>query len=396
MVEPIVPPATIGMLGGGQLGRYALMAASSMGYRTIVLDPDPSAPAAVHANEHLVAPYDDEDALDRLTSECDVVTTEFENPPAQALELLAASTIVAPGPASVAIAQDRIVEKLFLFDNGFPVGPFAALAGAESVTESNELATIVSGGAVVKTARLGYDGKGQRRVANVDELHRAVVELGDVRCVVESLLDLRLEVSVLIARTADGRIELWPIAENSHVDGILDVTVVPARIDAELTQLATELATAVADALDYVGVLAVEMFVVGDENGDDTLLINELAPRPHNSGHWTLDASVTSQFEQQVRAVCAVGLADTSMTAPAVAMVNLLGDLWFSGESAGAGDPTEPNWAAVLTDSAATLHLYGKSVARPGRKMGHVTVTAATCDAAEHRARELRELLVAG
>lgn len=390
MTKQIVPPATIGMLGGGQLGRYALIAASSMGYRTMVLDPDPGAPAAVHTNEHLVAAYDDPAALDRLTSDCAVVTTEFENPPAAALETLAASILVAPRPDSVAIAQDRVAEKSFLVDNNVPIGPFAVLDGVAAVVESDELAAIVSGGAVVKTARLGYDGKGQRRVSTIAELHAAMTELGDVRCVVESMLDLRLEVSVLIARTADGRTELWPIAENAHVDGILDVSVVPARIGPALASSAVVLATAVAEALDYVGVLAVEMFIVGDENGDDTLLVNELAPRPHNSGHWTLDASVTSQFEQQIRAVCGVGLADASMTAPAVAMVNLLGDLWFDSKSG----RVEPLWDAVLADPAATLHLYGKSEPRPGRKMGHVTVTAATTEAAELRARQLRDALI--
>ena len=398
MLEPLVPPATIGMLGGGQLGRYALMAASVMGYRTIVLDPDPTAPAAVHASQHLVAPYDDPTALARLAAECDVVTTEFENPPADALNLLAATTRVAPGSDAVAIAQDRILEKRFLADHGFPVGPFIALdETSDSPNDGHEhehdarLAKIVSHGAVVKSARMGYDGKGQHRVSSVPMMHEAVDAMGGVAVVVESLLDLRTELSVLVARTVDGHIKTWPVAENMHVDGILDVSVVPARVDAALKARSVEMATAIAKALRYVGVLAVEIFVVADQHGEDTLLVNELAPRPHNSGHWTLDASVTSQFEQQVRAVCGVGLADTAMTAPAVAMVNLLGDLWFS---AGAGTaPVEPNWASVLADPAATLHLYGKSEPRPARKMGHVTVTAATPDAAEQRARQLRMAL---
>ncbi|MCL4155962.1 UNVERIFIED_CONTAM: hypothetical protein GTU68_033694 [Idotea baltica] len=365
------------MLGGGQLGRYALMAAASMGYRTIVLDPDPSAPAAVHANQHIVAAYDDADALERLSSECDVITTEFENPPAEALAALAAATSVAPRSESVAIAQDRIKEKSFLVDNGFPVGPFVAIDGSDP-----QWATVSStGGGVVKTARLGYDGKGQRRVGDLTELHAAVADLG-VRCVAESLLDLRCELSVLVARTADARVETWPVAENMHVDGILDVSVVPARVAPTLADRATALATSIAEAMNYVGVLAVEMFIVSDANGEDKILVNELAPRPHNSGHWTLDASVTSQFEQQIRAVCGAGLADTSMTAPAVAMVNLL------------GEPTEPLWASVLANPAATLHLYGKSEPRPGRKMGHVTVTGSTPDLAESKARQLRADLV--
>ena len=363
------------------------MAASAMGYRTIVLDPDPAAPAAVHANEHLVANYDDQAALDRLANSADVVTTEFENPPADALNLLASTTRVAPDAEAVAIAQDRIREKTFLTGHGFAVGPYVALDGSEN---DHTLDQVVVAGAIVKSARLGYDGKGQQRVNTRAELHAAVAELGGVRCVVESLLDLRTELSVLVARTIDGRIETWPVAENMHVDGILDVSVVPARVDPAVATSAVELALRVAETLQYVGVLAVEMFVVAGDLGEDTLLVNEMAPRPHNSGHWTLDASVTSQFEQQVRAICGVGLADTSMTAPAVAMVNLLGDLWFT--AAGA-EPVEPNWAAVLGDPVATLHLYGKSEPRAGRKMGHVTVTAATPDEAEQRARQLRETL---
>jgi 5-(carboxyamino)imidazole ribonucleotide synthase len=397
MTQQIVPPATIGMLGGGQLGRYALMAASAMGYRTVVLDPDPSAPAGAHANDHLVAAYDDHASLDRLLRECDVVTTEFENPPAAVLERLAATTRVAPRPASVAVAQDRIAEKAFLVDNGFPVGSFAVIAdGSDNqsgIASGTGLSSVVAGGAIVKTARLGYDGKGQRSVDSVAGVHAALAELGGVHCVVESRLDLRAELSVIIARTADARVEWWPVAENRHVDGVLDVTVVPARVDPLLADRAIGLAMAIADALDYVGVLAVEFFVVAGHDGDDTLLVNELAPRPHNSGHWTLDASVTSQFEQQIRAVCGVGLGDTSMTAPAVAMANLLGDLWLP--SGGDGRVREPRWEAIFDDPHATLHLYGKSQPRPGRKMGHVTVTADTPDQAERRVVALREALLA-
>lgn len=381
----MVPPATIGMLGGGQLGKYALVAANAMGYRTIVLDPDPSAPSGVVANDHLVAAYDDPSSLRRLTIDCDVVTTEFENPPAAALVELAASTQVAPRPSAVAIAQDRVAEKRFLTENGFPVGRH--LVFDEVIPSDDDLDAVLANGAIIKTARLGYDGKGQRRVTGRAEALAAWADLGGVVCVVEELLELRAEVSVLVARTADARVETWPVAENEHVDGILDVSVVPARVDPLLADRAVGLAMAIADALDYVGVLAVEMFVVADEQGADTILINEMAPRPHNSGHWTLDVSVTSQFEQQVRAVCGLGLGDATMTAPAAAMVNVLGDMWFDEPSDVA---VEPDWTVVLDDPAATLHLYGKTEPRRARKMGHITVSADTPDLAARRATELR------
>jgi len=373
---PVLPPATLGMLGGGQLGRYFVMAAASMGYRTIVLDPDPSSPAGVVADEHLVHDYDDPGAIRRLSFDCAVVTTEFENPPASTLDRLADAVAVAPPPAAVRIAQDRIAEKAFLTDNGFPVGPYVPLVDADRAG----LEAVAEAGAIVKTARLGYDGKGQRTVVGTSDALAAWAELGGVACVVEQRLALDSELSVIVARTRGGDVESWPVAENRHVDGVLDLTLVPASVSPTLTDRATGLAMAIADALDYVGVLAVELFVVGDE-----LLVNELAPRPHNSGHWTLDACVTSQFEQQVRAVCGVGLGATTMTAPAIAMVNLLGDLW---------DVGEPDWSIVLDDPAAKLHLYGKREARPRRKMGHLTVTSDVATAAVARALELRAAVV--
>jgi 5-(carboxyamino)imidazole ribonucleotide synthase len=353
------------------------MAAATMGYRTIVLDPDPSAPAGAVANEHLVAHYDDPSALRRLAFDCDVVTTEFENPPATALDELADTVSVFPSPASVRVAQDRIAEKAFLAENGFPVGAHGVLLAAdEPGVDASIAASIVDGGAIVKTARLGYDGKGQRAVDGVAQTFAAWAELGGVDAVVERRLDLDTELSVIVGRTADGRVEAWPVAENRHVAGILDLTVVPAGVSPRLADRAVGLAMAIADALDYVGVLAVELFVV-----DGDLLVNELAPRPHNSGHWTLDACVTSQFEQQVRAVCGLGLGSTAMTAPSIAMVNLLGDLWAHGV---------PDWSVVLDDPHAKLHLYGKSQPRPGRKMGHLTVTSDVASAATARALDLR------
>ena len=360
----IVPPATIGMLGGGQLGRYALVAAKLMGYRTLVLDPDPHAPAGAVADVHLVAPYDDSEALDHMASECDVVTTEFENPPAEGLDRLEQSTRVAPSASAVRITQDRIAEKQFLHAAGFPVGPFAIVDEAHSIDAVAEQ-LLTDGAAIVKTARLGYDGKGQVRIDRLDDVEDAWNDIGNVACVVETLLDLDTEVSVLVARSVTGETVTWPVAENTHAAGILDVSIVPATIAADLTSAAERLAVEIAERLDYVGVLAVELFVVRNAIGELELLVNEIAPRPHNSGHWTLDGSVTSQYEQQIRAICGVGLGDTAMTSPAVAMVNLLGDLWSNGE---------PDWATVFSHPATKLHLYGKTEPRPGRKMGHLTV----------------------
>jgi len=397
------------MLGGGQLAKYALVAANTMGYTTAVLDPDPAAPAAVLTNEHLVAAYDDPDALGRLAATCAAVTTEFENPPASSMERLAQTIRVAPSAASVSIAQDRVAEKAFLTEAGFPVGPHAVLEPSNDAGGGRDIAgpaeraeileSLASAGAIIKTARLGYDGKGQRRVQTADELWQAWEDLGQAVCVVESQLDLVCELSVIVGRTAQGVTSTWPLAQNTHVDGILDLSLVPAPVDPELSDEAVTLAVAVADALDYVGVLAVELFVVSTgefgEQADLGLLVNELAPRPHNSGHWTLDASVTSQFEQQIRAVCGLALGDTAMTAPSVAMVNLLGDLWFEDPASvdEGTEPRTPDWTPALDDPSASLHLYGKAAPRVGRKMGHLTVTGPTSDDAAARALALRSAL---
>jgi 5-(carboxyamino)imidazole ribonucleotide synthase len=368
----ISPPATIGMLGGGQLGRYAIVAARLAGYGTVVLDPDPTAPAGAVADLHLVAGYDDGGALDVLAARCAVVTTEFENPPAFALQRLARTIAVAPPPAAVAIAQDRIAEKSFLQRVAIPVATGVALI------DNADLAAVdtLDGPLLVKTARLGYDGKGQLAVNDADDVKTAWTELGLVPCVVEQRVALDAEVSVVLARCADGRTVTYPVAENVHRNGILDLSIVPARVDSDVAADAQRLATDIAAALDYVGVLAVEMFVAGSR-----LLVNELAPRPHNSGHWTLDAARTSQFAQQIRAVTGSGLGATAMTAPAVAMVNLLGDLWADGE---------PDWARALADPSARLHLYGKEPPRPGRKMGHLTVLGG---GAAERALALRRVV---
>lgn len=367
----------VGVLGGGQLGRYAVAAARTMGFGTVVLDPDPDAPAGRAADVHICAPYDDGDALTRMAELCDVVTTEFENPPASSLAFLADRVRVAPSADAIAITQDRIAEKSFLDSIGVPVGPWREIA-----SERDLLAEVDRSPAILKTARLGYDGKGQRFVSARADLDAAWSALGGVPCVLEQVVPFDVEVSVVIARGADGGFASYPVAENRHVDGILDTTVVPARVSAAVADRVTGLAMTIADQLAYVGVLAVECFVVGDE-----VLVNELAPRPHNSGHWTLDAAVVDQFAQQVRAVCGLPLGSTAMTRPAAAMVNLLGDLWRS-------DP--PDWPAAWSDGAVAVHLYGKAEPRPGRKMGHLTAWGETPSAAEVRAIAARRSVMRG
>ena len=363
----ILPGATLGLLGGGQLGRMFTVAARTLGYRVTVLDPDPHSPAAEFATGHLDTAYTDPAALEELARTCAAVTTEFENAPAQALDAIAARTVVRPAGSSVAVAQDRRREKGFFSERGFPVGPYAVIEEAAGCAAALQRVGLP---ALLKTARFGYDGKGQARIDRPEDLHRVFSEWKGVPCILEALLPLEMEVSVVLARSDDGAVAVFPVAENRHARGILDISIAPARISAALAADAVALASRLAAALDYVGVLAVEMFVVGGK-----LLLNEIAPRPHNSGHYTIDACRTSQFEQQVRVLCGLPLGDPSLHTPAV-MVNLLGDIWHAGE---------PRWAAVLDHPGAHLHLYGKREARPGRKMGHVTV----CEERPERALEV-------
>jgi 5-(carboxyamino)imidazole ribonucleotide synthase len=341
------------------------VAARTLGYRVTVLDPDAHAPAAEFATAHLAAEYTDAAALETLASTCAAVTTEFENAPAAALDALSRRTIVRPSGSAVAIAQDRRREKGFFRDKGFPVGPFAVIEAPELCPGALDQVKLP---ALLKTARFGYDGKGQARVESQQDLVRTFCEWKSVPCVLEELLALQMELSVVLARSEEGRVEVFPVSENRHARGILDVTIAPARITPALAAEATALASRLAAELGYVGVLAVELFVVGGK-----LLVNEIAPRPHNSGHYTIDACRTSQFEQQVRVLCGLPLGDASQHSPAV-MVNLLGDIWRNG--------ADPAWESVLRHPGAHLHLYGKREARPGRKMGHVTV----CDADPARA----------
>ncbi|MBK8323705.1 MAG: 5-(carboxyamino)imidazole ribonucleotide synthase [Betaproteobacteria bacterium] len=368
----IRPGATLGLVGGGQLGRMFTVAARTLGYRVTVLDPDPLSPAAEFATGHLNTAYTHPVSLDELAQKCAAITTEFENAPAEALLTLAKRTVVRPSGNAVSIAQDREREKTFIASQGLPVGPFAVVANESDIEPA--LANVRLP-AILKTARFGYDGKGQAAIASKADLERVFADWKRVPCVLEERLALEREISVILARAADGEVAVFPVAENRHVHGILDITIAPARIPEALAAEATALATRLANALDYVGVLAVEMFVVGGR-----LLVNEIAPRPHNSGHYTIDACRTSQFEQQVRVLCGLPLGDPSLHTPAV-MVNLLGDIWAGGE---------PRWEAVLQHAGAHLHLYGKREARPGRKMGHVTVCEPTLERALEVAMAIR------
>jgi 5-(carboxyamino)imidazole ribonucleotide synthase len=376
---PIAPGAWLGLLGGGQLGRMFCMAAQSLGYKVCVLDPGRDSPAGAVADDHLCADYLDESALAELARRCRAATTEFENVPAAALAFLARHCAVSPDAASVAIAQDRIDEKRFLAASGIEVAPHAVIAQADDLDRLDS--RLLPG--ILKSARLGYDGKGQARVATVAEARTAWHAMGAVPCVLEQKLALQLELSVVVARTRDGAVTTFPVAENEHRGGILAVSIVPARIDEATAQRARNAAIAIAAAMNYVGVLCVEFFVLSDGR----LLANEIAPRPHNSGHYTIDACVGSQFDQQARVLAGQPLGDSSLLAPAV-MLNVLGDVWYEGERM-----REPDWPAVLAVPGAKLHLYGKSEARSGRKMGHVTCVAVTLSDALDRATEVAHVL---
>ena len=370
----ILPDATLGVLGGGQLGRMFTFAARSMGYEVVVLDPDPHSPAGAIADQHIEADYHDHAALQLLGSTCSAVTTEFENVPADSLRHLERLCPVRPSSAAVAICQDRIQEKGFLREHGLATAPFQPVFEA---AELDDAVRALAPPLLLKTAAFGYDGKGQMEVTDVETARAAFEALGDGPCVLEEKVDLALELSVVLARGVDGAMVSWPAAENRHVGGILDTTLVPARIPAATADQATRMARAVAAALDYIGVLAVEFFLTRDGE----LLVNEIAPRPHNSGHYTVDACLTSQFEQQVRMLCGLPAGDTRLLSPVV-MVNLLGDLWRDGEP--------PPWDAILAHPQAKLHLYGKRHARPGRKMGHCNCLADDLEAAERIAEEIR------
>lgn len=350
----LLPGSTIGMLGGGQLGRMFTVAARTLGYKVIVLEPDPLSPAGQLADQHLQAAYDDEQALTQFGEQCAVVTTEFENIPSKTLEFLTQFCPVHPSAAAVQVAQDRIIEKEFVRSCGLSPVPFVAI---RELADISNACTQLSFPAILKTARLGYDGKGQVTVHNQAEVEQAFRQLKAVDCVLEQRIDLAKEISVVLARNVQGEMQCFPVAENLHCNGILHQTIVPARINESLANQAKQAAQTIATKLEFVGVMAVEFFVT--RQGE--LLVNEMAPRTHNSGHYTLDACLTSQFEQQVRMVCELPFGDTRLHTPVV-MLNLLGDLWGN---------SQPVWDELFASATSKLHLYGKQEARAGRKMGH-------------------------
>lgn len=375
MTSVILPPATLAMLGGGQLGRFFVAAAHEMGYAVWVLDPDRESPAGRIADRHLCAAYDDPSALADIAAHCAAVTTEFENVPAATLAALAEKIPTRPSEQAVSICQNRIAEKRFLRDNGFPCGDFAVIECTDDLKAAP--ASLFPG--ILKIARLGYDGKGQALVENRAAAYTAFDAFRGEPCVLEQKLPLDSEISVVLARNEDGQARAFPAAENRHTRGILDVSIVPAR--SPLADEAQALAERIAAALGYVGVLAVEFFICNKR-----LLVNEMAPRPHNSGHYTLDACTVSQYEQQVRALCRLPLEAPRLYAPSV-MVNLLGDLWLTRDDAG----HEPDWETLYAIPGLKLHLYGKRKARPGRKMGHFTVTGENLDAVLATALKARQ-----
>lgn len=378
------PGATLGVLGGGQLGRMFVHAAQRLGYGVLVLEPDPESPAGAVAQAQLCAPYDDARALAEMAARCAAITTEFENVPAPSLARLAEDRPVAPSAAAVAVCQDRAAEKARFAAAGVPCAPHAVIETPEQLDAVG--ADLLPG--ILKTARLGYDGKGQVPVADRAGLHAAWSALQRVPCVLEKKLALDVELSAIVARGADGAWVSLPVQQNLHRGGILALTTVPApRVDEALAARAVAEAARIAVALDYVGVLCVEFFVLDD----GSLVANEMAPRPHNSGHYSIDACDLSQFELQVRTLAGLPLVAPRLHSPCE-MVNLLGDLWFD-PARPAAAAREPDWARVLALPGMHLHLYGKREARRGRKMGHLTVTAPTAAEARRRATQAAAVL---
>jgi len=373
----ILPGSTIGVLGGGQLGRMFAMAARRLGYRVHTLAPEHDTPTGQIADVEINAAYDDMDAVRSFAQAVDVVTFEFENVSADAVAEAEKHAIVRPNGRSLAIAQHRFHEKSFLVENGLPVAPFAPVRRFADVAAAMSAVGCPS---VLKTATSGYDGKGQIRIDKADDLGPAWDALGRREAVLEAFLDLELEISVIGARGVDGEWSHFGPIENAHARHILDVSVSPANVPEPTAARAVDITRRVMEALDFVGILCIEFFITRD----GSLLVNELAPRPHNSGHLTFDACRTSQFEQQLRAVCGLPLGSPDMLQPAAAMANILGDIWEGGD---------PDWAAALAMPDIKLHLYGKSSPRSGRKMGHLTVLAASPAEAKDRVLAARELL---
>ncbi len=378
---PLLPGSTLGVLGGGQLGRMFVHTAQAMGYFTAVLDADPTSPAGLVSHHHIQTGYEDAAGLAELARVADAVTTEFENVPATALAALGALRPVSPAAGAVAVAQDRAQEKAHFVRCGVPCAPYAVIETAEQLAAVQ--ADLLPG--ILKTARMGYDGKGQVRVKTAAELAAAWGSVGQVACVLEKMLPLALECSVIVARGADGACVHLPVQRNLHRDGILAVTEVHAgNLPDDLARQAIAGAISIATGLSYVGVLCVEFFVLQD----GALVVNEIAPRPHNSGHYSQNACDVSQFELQVRTMAGLPLTQPRQHSPAV-MLNLLGDLWFAADGSG----QTPPWAEILALPGTHLHLYGKRDAKPGRKMGHLNITADSADAARATALKAAALL---
>jgi 5-(carboxyamino)imidazole ribonucleotide synthase len=374
------PGSTIGVLGGGQLGRMLTMAARRMGYRVVSWIGGPDTGPAGMADVIIEEAFDSPAGFTAFVSQCDVATVEFENIPQSLLNAIAAEIPLMPGSTAVSICQHREREKRFLSENGFPCARFFVVSSSEQLHTA--LRALPGNGGILKTAEFGYDGKGQisvNRDSNSDEIWE---RFDSTRAVLEEKISLSAELSVLVVRDQAGNTAVYDPVENIHRDHILDVSIVPARMDSELLAKAEAIAIGIATALDYIGILAVEFFV----SADGTLLVNEMAPRPHNSGHHTIDACETSQFEQQLRVLAGLPIGSTRLHSPAV-MLNLLGDVWVNNNG-------KPEWASILNLPEASLHLYGKREARCGRKMGHITFTAATLEVAMEAQMKSREILL--
>ncbi len=378
MTRVIAPGAALGVLGSGQLGRMFAIAARRMGYRVHTFSPEEDTPTGQVADVEVVADYEDLDALRAFARHVDVVTFEFENVPIDAIEAIEEFAPVRPCGAALHTAQQRAREKQFLADHGFPTAPFGRAA---SLDELWDAVARIGTPSVIKTAAFGYDGKGQHKVTTPADVEHIWAAIGHQEAVVEKFISLQTEMSVIGTRGIDGEMALYQAFENRHRDHILDVTTTPAAISPALASRAAEITRAILEELQYVGVLCVEFFI----DTDGGLLINELAPRPHNSGHLTFDAAVTSQFEQQVRAICGLPLGSTKLLATAAAMANLLGELWEHGD---------PNWAAASRFADMKLHLYGKTQPRRGRKMGHMTAMGRSVDEALDRVISARDALL--
>jgi 5-(carboxyamino)imidazole ribonucleotide synthase len=378
--SPVIPPgAVLGILGGGQLGRMFCMAARRMGYRTLVWTGGLEAPAMVVADEAIDEPFDSAEALEEFVTKAAVATVEFENIPRETMEAVASRIALHPSPNAVAICQHREREKAFLKENGIPCAPFAVVASAaELVAALGKIGTP----AVLKTAAFGYDGKGQLKLEGDENLEEVWASFGTDRAVLEAFIPFERELSVMVARSGDGSVAAYDPAENRHRHHILDVSIVPARVSAAVAAEAKIIACRVAEALDYRGIMGVEFFHLPD----GSLLVNEMAPRPHNSGHHTLDACATSQFEQQVRVICGLPAGSTRLLSPVV-MLNLLGDMW-------PGETEPPDWTPLFADGSAFLHLYGKRRAVGRRKMGHVNFLGVEADEALQRAVAIKGALL--